>query len=228
MAEETGGTTMFLFGQQSESPDTVLHRFQRLICLEQEEENKKSGKETRGGGWTMRLTGSMHSLQEAKKSLEQLSTRHQKLQREIGSLANELKQLRDQRDALRDELDLLTRQTSDTYTQNTAVEAEIQRLQGRVSVYEKAFGLQIKRTKNHGNIQVVMRGCSPENYDLPSCLILKPVPEETGGQLELVRCNPPIPDIDRLLNLFNQTGDFRSFLLVVRSRFLKYFQLQKK
>ncbi len=106
--------------------------------------------------------------------------------------------------------------------------ADIKRYQDRISIYEKTLGLSIKRTKQNGNLQVTLRGCCAEDVDLPCCLTLR---SRDGGpqsdELEVVKCNPPIADIQRLLDLFNQTGDFRSFLLVLRRRFVRYFELRK-
>ena len=127
--------------------------------------------------------------------------------------------------SLKEQLEGLLKQNSDLAPAHNTTDTEIQRLQRRISLYERNFGLEMRRTKAHNNIQVIMRGCCEDDCNLPSYIILRFNSDST--QMELVKCNPPVADIDKLIGHFNKVGDFHSFLLILRSRFVKYFQLRK-
>ncbi|KAL5965671.1 hypothetical protein TSMEX_006621 [Taenia solium] len=226
MADETLATTTFLFGAVPDGPDIVLRRFQRLIALEQQQQESDVTTGNDGSEWVARLSTIKENLHEKEVCFERRNTRHRKQLREVEFQETELRRLRDWRDTLKEQLESLSHQNADAADSISTTDSEIRRLQERISIYERTFGLEIRRTKNHNNIQVVMRGCCEDDYDLLSYVILRFSADSTP--MELVKCNPPVAGVQKLVEHFNNVGDFRSFLLVLRTSFIKYFQLRKK
>ncbi|VDM17668.1 unnamed protein product [Hydatigera taeniaeformis] len=226
MVDESLVTTTSLFNAIPDGPEVVLRRFQRLIALEQQQQESDVTSSENGKEWMARLATMKESLHEKEVSFERRYARHQKQLKEVEFQETELRRLRDWRNTLKEQLQSLSDQDADAVSNTNGIDSEIHRLQDRVSLYERTFGLEIRRTKNHDNIQVVMRGCCEDDYDTLSYVILRLSSDSTP--MELVKCNPPIADIRKLVEHFNKVGDFRSFLLVLRNRFVRYFQLRKK
>ncbi|CDS41996.1 Kinetochore Ndc80 complex subunit Spc25 [Echinococcus multilocularis] len=225
MTEETLAMTTFLFGAIPDAPDAVLRRFQRLIALEQQQQESDITTGENGREWMVRLSAMRKNWCEKEVSFERRNARHQKQLKEVEYQETELRRLRDWRDSLKEQLESLSRQNANVKYASTT-DSEIRRLQERISFYERTFGLEIRRTRNHNNVQVVMRGCCEDDYDLLSYVILRFNADSTP--MELIKCNPPVTDVEKLVEHFNKAGDFRSFLLVLRDRFVKYHRTRKK
>ncbi|KAL5110297.1 hypothetical protein TcWFU_004757 [Taenia crassiceps] len=226
MADETLATTTFLFGAVPDGPDIVLRRFQRLIALEQQQQENDVTTGSDEREWMAQLSTIKENVREKEVSFERRNARHQKQLKEVEFQETQLRRLRDWRDTLKEQLQSLSHQDADAADSTSTIDSEIHRLQERISIYERTFGLEIRRTKNNDNVQVVMRGCCEDDYGLLSYVVLRPTAD--SAPMELIKCNPPVADIQELVKHFNEVGDFRSFLLVLRNRFIKYFQLRKK
>ncbi|VDL97106.1 unnamed protein product [Schistocephalus solidus] len=108
-------------------------------------------------------------------------------------------------------------------------EDEIAKLQRRLAFYRNVLNFRVVHLKDN-RFQFIFYGLSEDPEDF--CYVTFAQPPTTAGKtadmlVDLVRCNPPISDIERLVNFLNQTGDYRSFLIVLRKRFQRYFQLRK-
>nr|CAH8832431.1 unnamed protein product [Trichobilharzia regenti] len=88
-----------------------------------------------------------------------------------------------------------------------------------IQPFERLLGIQIQKT-HCGLLQLLFHGCT--TTDIVCCCQLRFM---AGNRFELVLCNPPIPDVERLVNHLNWTEDMRSFIIVLRQRFRHYFQL---
>ncbi|KAK4473608.1 hypothetical protein MN116_002961 [Schistosoma mekongi] len=93
-----------------------------------------------------------------------------------------------------------------------------------IQPFERLLGIEIQKTHS-GLLQLLFHGCS-ESLDgdkaTVCCCQLRLV---NANSFEVVLCNPPIPDIERLVNHLNWTEDIRSFIIVLRQRFCRYFEL---
>lgn len=115
---------------------------------------------------------------------------------------------------------------------NRSREEELERWTRRVAVFEREFGFRMKRTRANNHLQVLFQGCGSLSKDngndvefSPPCYCI--FEQMAENQLRLIKCNPLIPDIDRLVEFVNQNRDIRSFLIILRRRFCRYFELRK-
>lgn len=119
--------------------------------------------------------------------------------------------------------------SNDTLFSSEYANSTVQQMQQLCNQYEHSFGMKIQRT--HSNlIQLLFYGCArqPESHnggDPVCCCQLRMI---SSNHFEVVRCNPPIADLSRLVNHLNWTEDMRSFVIVLRQRFCHYFQLTEK
>lgn len=97
MADETLATTTFLFGAVPDGPDIVLRRFQRLIALEQQQQESDVTAGSDGREWLARLSAMKENLIEKEVSFERRNVRHQKQLKEVEFQETELRRLRDWR-----------------------------------------------------------------------------------------------------------------------------------
>ena len=86
-------STTLMLGTIPDGPETVLRRFQRLVSLDQQQE-EDSAEECRRE-WMIRLSTLRESLHEKEVSFERLNARYNKLLKEVESQETELQRLRD-------------------------------------------------------------------------------------------------------------------------------------
>ncbi|CAH8485504.1 unnamed protein product [Schistosoma rodhaini] len=94
-----------------------------------------------------------------------------------------------------------------------------------IQPFERVLGIQIQKTHS-GLLQLLFHGCSEAlvNSDevIVCCCQLRIV---NTNRFEVVLCDPPVPDLERLVKHLNWTEDIRSFIIVLRQRFCRYFEL---
>lgn len=91
-----------------------------------------------------------------------------------------------------------------------------------VRQFERLFGVVAQRTTSD-TLELFFHGCaSPSN---PKAVCTCQLRYTKLRCFEAVSCNPLVPDFERLVNHFNLTKDMRSFLIVLRHRFRRYFEL---
>lgn len=96
MSDETLATTTLTLAAITDGPDTVLRRFQRLVALDQQQEESDAAAENRRE-WMTRISTLRESLHEKEVSFERLTTRYNKLLKEVELQETELQRLRDWR-----------------------------------------------------------------------------------------------------------------------------------
>ncbi len=159
----------FILHRDTEGPDAVLHRFKRLIVLEQEEKGKLSIMVTNEGGFleaglNARINRLERRVDQAEWPLDLVVARYEQLQKEVASIQAGIGQLTLKKETLSNELKILSQQKPQTDGSDSTVAADIKRYEDRISVYEKTLGLSIKRTKQNGpNKQATLRGCCAED-----------------------------------------------------------------
>ncbi|VDL18323.1 unnamed protein product [Hymenolepis diminuta] len=206
-----------------DSPDIVLRRFQRCIALEQQQNNEiDCNREL-----ALKISSLREILRENSLGLERHKSRYQKLLNEVKTQEDELQKLCAQMQFLNERLENTPHLNEDAVNPK-AIDAEVSRLGERVVMYEDTFGLRIVRTKGHHNIQIIFSGCCEEDYTRLSYVVLRLKSEASNCKAQLVECNPPIKDIEKLVEYYNRSDITRSFLLILRQRFVKYYKLRKK
>ncbi|VDP94450.1 unnamed protein product [Echinostoma caproni] len=91
-----------------------------------------------------------------------------------------------------------------------------------VRQFERLFGVVAQRT-NSDTLQLFFHGCSmPSNSKVVCTCQLR---YSKLRRFEAISCNPLVPDFERLVNHLNVTNDMRSFLILLRHRFRRYFEL---
>ncbi|CAI2725150.1 unnamed protein product [Schistosoma spindalis] len=94
-----------------------------------------------------------------------------------------------------------------------------------IQPFERLLGIQIQKTHT-GLLQLLFHGCSDalvgNDEVIVCCCQLRIV---NTNRFEVVLCDPPVPDLERLVNHLNWTEDIRSFIIVLRQRFCRYFEL---
>ncbi|CAH8462246.1 unnamed protein product [Schistosoma turkestanicum] len=94
-----------------------------------------------------------------------------------------------------------------------------------IQPFERLLGIQIQKTHS-GLLQLLFHGCSgalveSDNVVVCNCQLRL----VNTNRFEVVLCDPPIPDLERLVNHLNWTEDIRSFIIILRQRFCRYFEL---
>ncbi|VDN96616.1 unnamed protein product [Rodentolepis nana] len=207
-----------------DSPDIVLRRFQRCIALEHQQNNATD--------WNRELAHKVSNLRkilrENRHAIDRLKSRHQKLLNEVRTQEDELQKLCAKIKFLNERLENMPCVNEDVVNSTKAVDAEVSRLSGRVAMYQDTFGLRIVRTKGHQNIQIIFSNCCEDDHTLSSYVVLRLKSEASNCKAQLVKCNPPIKDIEKLVEHYNKSDNTRSFLLILRHQFVKYYKLRKK
>nr|CDS25428.1 Kinetochore Ndc80 complex subunit Spc25 [Hymenolepis microstoma] len=207
-----------------DSPDIVLRRFQRCMALEHQQNNAiDCNREL-----ALKISSLRKILRENKLAIDRHKSRYQKLLNEVKTQEDELQKLCAKIEFLNERLENIPYVNEDVVNSTKTIDAEVSRLSGCVAMYEDTFGLRIVRTKRHHNIQIIFSGCCEDAYTRLSYVVLRLKSEASNCMAQLVECNPPIKDIEKLVEYYNISDNTRNFLLILRQRFVKYYKLRKK
>ncbi|CAH8461942.1 unnamed protein product [Heterobilharzia americana] len=93
-----------------------------------------------------------------------------------------------------------------------------------IEPYERLLGIQIQKTHS-GSLQLAFHGCSKSSVGKAGFVCCCRLRLVNRNRFELLYCYPSVPDIERLVNHLNWTEDIRSFIIVLRQRFCRHFDL---
>ncbi|CAL8105020.1 unnamed protein product [Calicophoron daubneyi] len=156
--------------------------------------------------------------------IDSLLVRLADIKQTAGELQASIKRLNLLRDERKKRLAERTQEsTSETSTfPNEFESCSLTQLCETVKQYERLFRLRFQRT-NTDSLQLFFDGCADVlHLDIVcSCLL----GFTKSGRFEAVECSPPVPDFEGLVTHLNLTKDIRSFLILLRHRFCRYFEL---
>ncbi|CAH8443981.1 unnamed protein product [Dicrocoelium dendriticum] len=146
------------------------------------------------------------------------------VKRNIKDLHTSIAQLKTRRASLEGELDEITNGqdgSSEAAFTNELLSSNLTQMTEAVQQFERLFRFRLQRTKSD-SLQLFFHGCSPTTPNIVCSCRLR---YGKTGQFEPVVCNPPVPDFEKLINRLNLTMDLRSFVILLRRRFCRYFEL---
>ncbi|GAA35632.2 hypothetical protein CLF_101938 [Clonorchis sinensis] len=143
--------------------------------------------------------------------------------KELRASINHLSTLREGRKRELDKKQELNAAPEDTNTfSDDYLSSNLTHLSETVGQLERVFGMRLQRTTSN-SLQLLFYGCSgPAAPDIVCSCQLR---YNKIGRYEPVKCNPPVPDFERLVNHLNLTSDMRNFVILLRHRFRRYFEL---
>ncbi|KAL7065065.1 hypothetical protein AAHC03_05844 [Spirometra sp. Aus1] len=187
-------------------------------------------KEDPTDGWSVRTCLLAKKLceriEEGQQRIDALRHRLQDQRKQLEALKASSLCLKAKRDTLSKLLADVSQKDSDASSDAQQQEDEIAKLKRRLAFYRNVLNFRVARLKDN-RFQFIFYGLSEDPEDVCYVTFAEPAGKNAEMMVDLVRCNPPISDIERLVNFLNQTGDYRSFLIVLRKRFQRYFQLRK-
>ncbi|THD20563.1 hypothetical protein D915_008776 [Fasciola hepatica] len=163
-------------------------------------------------------------IAQGEEQVDSLLSRVSEIKHSTNKLRISLKNLRSLREDLRKQVSELE---SNGSSENEIFNAEfmscnLSQLVETVRQFERLFGVVAKRTTSD-TLQLFFHGCAmPAN---PKAVCTCQLRYTKLRCFEAVSCNPLVPDFERLVNHLNLTKDMRSFLIVLRHRFRRYFEL---
>ncbi|KAF8568236.1 hypothetical protein P879_05634 [Paragonimus westermani] len=147
------------------------------------------------------------------------------IKRNIKEMHASISHLRSRRDELRKAQNeiLQNPDTSDETTfSDEFLSSKLTNISETVHQFERLFGIRLQRTTSD-SLQLLFHGCS--GSAAPDIVCSCTLRHNKAGRFQAVKCNPPVPDFERLVNHLNLTGDMRSFVILIRHRFCRYFEL---
>ncbi|CAH8834327.1 unnamed protein product [Trichobilharzia szidati] len=163
-------------------------------------------------------------LMNDEKQTDSLIARIHSVKRKIRQLNASIEKYRSTKDAYMKQIN--SESTSDSSSFSCEYQnSNLTQICKLIQPFERLLGIQIQKTHS-GLLQLLFHGCCSKsattNTDIVCCCQLR---LEKANRFELVSCNPPIHDVERLVNHLNWTEDMRSFIIVLRQRFRRYFEL---
>lgn len=172
-----------------------------------------------------------------REKLEATETRLKGLKSQLAEVKARVKDSKDERDALKLQLETLRAKMIDDQKilsfEDKMSAVRTKQLEEEVRAYEELLGLCVKKLADR-RLQVLFKHIAPsvkvqrdgdgdakvEEME-PACEIFIKITDDDLFAVE--RTNPDLGDLTEALNLLNKTQDLRSFLILVRDLFCKFF-----
>jgi len=100
--------------------------------------------------------------------------------------------------------------------QKEQIETKRAALEKSVKLFQDCFGLQFKKVSGN-RLQVIFTCLDARRINVNANFCVKITGEKRA--YTVTSCDPPVPDLDTLVDRLNTTNDFRSFCMVMRKRF---------
>ncbi|XP_064614657.1 kinetochore protein Spc25-like [Liolophura sinensis] len=153
-----------------------------------------------------------NEIHEREKELDEMIEGVRRVKLQVDDFLREKETMQETVDTLKKRLE---REREYLSLQENATQSKLVELRKGLDWFQQRMGLEFRKTQDK-KFQLIFTCVDRDDPKRPFYFSVKI--EETGAY-EVSDCNPPIKDLEALVEKLNQTNDFRSFMITMRSRF---------
>ncbi|KAK7110643.1 kinetochore protein Spc25-like [Littorina saxatilis] len=165
----------------------------------------------------------VQAVEEAKRDLPEKAGRLQTLHKELTALTSTVDTHIHEKELVAEEQEharhSIEKEQELLLAQEKTVDEKLKELRKGVELFKDRLGLSFKKTTGN-RLQIVFTNIDHKDPDCPFYFFL----QVDNGKYIISDCEPPVPDLDALVEKLNSSNNLRSFVVAIRKHFKKLVQ----